>query len=185
MVKLPICTLCAKTAVLCPNCRAKLRKGEINDTDIAIAEHIAKIERKYPKLKKARIRETIDMGETVIIVADRAFADFWNDNEKARVEIGDILKKQVITIVKSKTIKATLQNIFSPLEIEGLDMIYLPVADDDQELKIRLRGDIEQLTLSADILKEIASKVTGKIIRLELPGENKDTVEKKPVEPLY
>ncbi|MHA2298227.1 MAG: hypothetical protein ACXAEU_02475 [Candidatus Hodarchaeales archaeon] len=184
MVKLPICSLCAKTGILCPKCRDKVQKKQVSEIDLLVSKHLSTIERKHPKLKKAKLIETIDVPNFIILVIDQKMNEFLTNTPKVSKELEGLLKKKVTPIIKSKTLKNTLKSIFTPLEIEGLDTIYLPILGEQEELKVRLRGDVEKLQYPIETLRDIASRVTGKQIRLDLPRA-KDEKQGEPVEPLY
>ncbi|MFW9994493.1 MAG: hypothetical protein ACFFD4_20785 [Candidatus Odinarchaeota archaeon] len=162
-----------------------MQKKQVNETDIAVSKYLSGIERKYPKLQKAKLVETIPMVDLVILVIDNKMEDFLKSMPKVQEELEALLGKRLAMIVKAKTLKTTLNSIFAPLEIEGLDTIYLPTVDDQEELKLRLRGDVEQLEMPIETLKEIAARITGKLIMIQIIESDSDSEKDRPARLLY
>ena len=47
-----ICHFCLKSGILCPNCQAKLKSGEVSEVDLKVARILLSIEDKYPTLQE-------------------------------------------------------------------------------------------------------------------------------------
>lgn len=166
MVKTPICSFCAKTGTLCPNCSARFNKGEISEKDILTSKALARLEKKYPNLSKAQLKQTISADDIVILVVNRVMKDTIDQHP----EIHDIIKgelkvRQVESVIFEKNLKETISALFYPVEVQGVNQIFIP--DGTKELKILLKGDISLLPISLETLQLISEKITDSLIRIE------------------
>lgn len=164
MVNLPICYFDAKTGVLCKRCARRLRTGKITSQDVEVSKLITELERKIPAIQPMSLQKVIPVGKSLILaVSGNSFPD-----EKTAYDLTQALEEsldQTVTLIAIQANhKETLTNLFKPLEVLGVDRIFVP--DGTLELKVRLRGEVTKLTTPIDQLQEIASKLTKTAIRV-------------------
>ena len=161
-MKLPICVFDAKTGMLCSNCKIKLENEEINKTDVEISKILVKFS-SNKILQKSKFYNSIDTPNLMIIIGDSALKESLQ-NQQLSDAIKRASSKAFEVVVKEGTIKDTLSSLFAPVEVYGIDEIFVP--DGTKEIRINLRGSEEDLPLNADDLILISSKVTSSLIRL-------------------
>ena len=161
-MKLPICVFDAKTGMLCSNCKVKLENEEITPTDVEISKALVKFS-SNKSLQKAKFYNSIDTPNLVIIIGDSELKESLL-NQQIADSIKKVSAKPFEVVVKEGTIKDTLSSLFAPVEVSGIDEIFVP--DGTKEIRINLRGSEDDLPLTADDLILISSKVTSSLIRL-------------------
>lgn len=161
-MKLPICVFDAKTGMLCSNCKVKLENEEINKTDVEISKILVKFSTNKT-LQKSKFYNSIDTPNLMIIVGDSTLKESLQNQQLADA-IKKTSNKPFEVVVKEGTIKDTLSSLFSPVEVFGIDEIFVP--DGTKEIRINLRGSEKDLPLNAEDLILISSKVTSSLIRL-------------------
>lgn len=161
-MKLPICVFDAKTGMLCSNCKVKLENEEISKTDVEISKILVKFSTNKT-LQKSKFYNSIDTPNLMIIVGDSSLKESLQNQQLADA-IKKASNKSFEVVVKEGTIKDTLSSLFSPVEVFGIDEIFVP--DGTKEIRINLRGSQEDLPLNAEDLILISSKVTSSLIRL-------------------
>ena len=165
-MKLPICTFCAKTGMLCATCKRKLERNEISKEDVEISKILVK-QGNNKDFQKVKFHKSIDTPDLIIISGDKSFKEAILS--KTNEPVSNLLKKITVkpfrVISKGKTVKETITSLFSPVEVSGIDEIFVP--DGSKEIRINLRGKEEDLPFKANDLQLIASKLTDSFIRFE------------------
>ena len=65
--RLPICNFDAKTGILCANCEARLRKGEISRADIEASKAVAHLSEKLMELNRVALKRAYEAGGAAAI----------------------------------------------------------------------------------------------------------------------
>lgn len=163
-MKLPICTFCAKTGMLCSNCKAKKENNEITQLDIDISAVLVK-NQNNKSIHKIKFYNSIDTPDLMILVGDNSLKNVLATNKQLSSSIDSVSSKSFEVIAKKGTVKDTLTSLFTPVEISGIDEIFVP--DGTKEIRINLRGEEKDLPLNSDVMILIASKITDSFIRIE------------------
>ena len=161
-MKLPICVFDAKTGMLCSNCKVKLENGEITKSDIEISKILVK-NSTSKTLQKSKFYNSIDTPNLVIIIGDSSLKDALQAKQLEDA-IKKVTAKPFEVVIKEGTLKDTITSLFAPVEVYGIDEIFVP--DGTKEIRINLRGSEEDLPLNSEDLILITSKVTSSLIRL-------------------
>ena len=165
MVKAPICSFCAKTGTLCSNCQARYNRGEISDIDIKSSKILAKLEKKYSNLSKSKLKQTIATEKIVILIGDKKLKLIFDQFPDISTTLEKELGKSIETVTLESSIKETISGLFHPVEVLGVDQIFVP--DGTKELKIRVRGNETMLPINSNTLKLITEKITDSLVRIE------------------
>ncbi|MFX1250396.1 MAG: hypothetical protein ACFFCZ_02135 [Promethearchaeota archaeon] len=169
MVKTPICSFCAKTGTLCAQCRKKLRKGKINTLDIDVSKHLLNMENEFPNVRDIDFQKAIPVQDYLaLLVNEKSLIQF---NDAVLTELKQLLRKDIIPVVRENTPRKTIYSLFSSLEITGIDRIYIP--DGTQVLQVRLRGDIENLPAPIEVMREVAKYLIKTDILITIEAEEK------------
>ena len=122
-MKLPICVFDAKTGMLCKTCKANLERGSINTLDVDISKVLAKNQK---NLQKAKFISAIDTATLIIMIGNSKLIDLLEKNKRIVEEIERTLPKAVEFVALKENLKDTLAALFSPIEVAGIDKIYVP-----------------------------------------------------------
>ena len=155
-MKLPICVFDAKTGMLCSNCKMKLENDEITKLDVEISKVLVKFSANKT-IQKSKFYNSIDTPNLTIIIGDSALKE-WLLNKQVGDPLKKIFSKNFEVVVKEGTIKDTLSSLFAPVQVSGIDEIFVP--DGTKEIRINLRGSEEDLPLTSDELIMNSSKET-------------------------
>ncbi len=166
MVKTPICNFCAKTGVLCKKCKQKLRRKRITELDVELSKAFAKAEQRFPKqLQHVTLDRAHRLNGSIILITRNSSSILENPEIKQFIE--SEIKNPVEVIERKADTRKTFTDFFSPLDIVGIDQIFVP-PEGDIELKITLRGNPELLKYSIEQLKQIAELISKNPVRLEI-----------------
>ena len=163
-MKLPICTFCAKTGMLCSNCKFKLEQDEINTLDVEISKILVK-NQNNKLFQKSKFFYSIDTPNLVIIIGDSSLKESIIKNDQVANALTKVIHKTYELVIKEGTVKDTLSALFAPVEVYSIDEIFVP--DGTKEIRINLRGAEKDLPLNSKDLILISSKITSSLIRLE------------------
>ena len=163
-MKLPICSFCAKTGMLCANCKTKLQDDDISNLDVEISKILVK-HSNVKSFQNVKFFNSIDTPELLIISGDKALKQAISSSEQIKGQIERLNNKSVQIVAKEGTVKDTLSSLFSPVEVSGIDEIFVP--DGTKEIRVNLRGKVEDLPLQEESMLLIASKLTDSSIRIE------------------
>jgi len=162
----PICSFCLKSGIYCSTCREKIEKGEVTPLDLEIAKQLLELENRFPNLKDAEFRRSVETNNLVIIVVGPGdISHFIGPKGKIVKILSDRLKKKVRVIEGDSSTKKTIEDILSPVSVLGVNTIWLP--DGTLEKKVRIRkSDIRRLPTSVSTLEEVVHKLTDEKVRI-------------------
>ncbi|MHA1209482.1 MAG: hypothetical protein ACTSSA_07455 [Candidatus Freyarchaeota archaeon] len=163
---MPICSFCLKSGIYCSTCREKIEKGEVTPLDLEIAKQLLELENRFPNLKDAEFRRSVETKNLVIIVVGPGdISHFIGPKGKIVKILSDRLKKKVRVIEGDSSTKKTIEDILSPVSVLGVNTIWLP--DGTLEKKVRIRkSDIRRLPTSVSTLEEVVHKLTDEKVRI-------------------
>ncbi|MEX2707199.1 MAG: transcription elongation factor NusA [Candidatus Freyrarchaeum guaymaensis] len=163
---MPICSFCLKSGIYCSTCREKIEKGEVTPLDLEIAKQLLELENRFPNLKEAEFRRSVETNNLVIIVVGPGdISHFIGPKGKIVKILSDRLKKKIRVIEGDSSTKKTIEDILSPVSVLGVNTIWLP--DGTLEKKVRIRkSDIRRLPTSVSTLEEVVHKLTNEKVRI-------------------
>jgi len=166
VVKTPICNFCAKTGVLCKKCKQKLRKRKITELDVQLSKAFAKAEQRFPKeLQNVALDRAHRLNGSIVLLTRNGSKILENQDLKRFIETE--IKSPIEIVERKSDTRKTFTDFFSPLDIVGIDQIFVP-PEGDIELKITLKGNPELLRFPMDQLKQIAELISKNPVRLEI-----------------
>jgi transcription antitermination factor NusA-like protein len=166
VVNTPICNFCAKTGVLCKKCKQKLRKKKINQLDIEISKAFAKIELQYAKqLQNVTFERAHLLNGSIVLLTRNGSVLLENQDILDRLE--SEIKRPIEIVERKNDTRTTFAQFFAPLDIVEIDQIFVP-PEGDVELRIRLRGDPEELPFPLNQLEQIAELIAKNPVRIEM-----------------
>jgi len=162
-----LCSFCLKSGILCQKCLAKLKSGEVSETDLRVARLLLSLEEKFPSLQNIYFHKTIDTDRTLaIVVGPGDVPRLLGYGGKIIKTLSEETGKNIRILENGVEDRKFLEDLFAPISIMTINTIWLP--DGSTETRVILgkrRGTHSSLDVKA--LKEIASKVRNITLRVE------------------
>lgn len=162
-----LCSFCLKSGILCQKCLAKLKSGEVSETDLRVARLLLSLEERFPSLQNVYFHKTIDTDRTLaIVVGPGDVPRLLGYGGKIVKTLSEETRKNIRILENGVDDRKFLEDLFAPLSIMTINTIWLP--DGTTETRVILgkrRGTRSSLDVKA--LKEIASKVRNITLRVE------------------
>jgi transcription antitermination factor NusA-like protein len=125
-LKTPICSFDARTGVLCPKCDAKLKSGQLTDTDVQVSIKLAKASEKNPDIAKMSLAKAILVeGDYVLILEPGTLSPLRRDPAFPRT-LQNLLGGKVWFTESDTTDRKELEDLFFPVRIANINTVWLP-----------------------------------------------------------
>jgi len=162
-----LCSFCLKSGILCQKCSAKVKSGEVSETDLRVARLLLSLEEKFPSLQNVYFHKTVETDRTLaIVVGPGDVPRLLGYGGKIIKTLGEETGRSIRVLENGVDNRKFLEDLFAPLNILTINTIWLP--DGSMETRVilgRKRGGRSSLDVKA--LKEIASKVRNITLRVE------------------
>ena len=161
-----VCHFCLKSGILCSKCQAKLKKGEISQTDLEIGQLLLSLESSYPPLQEINFHKAVETdGILALIVGKGDVTKLLSGGGKVLRSIGEKTGKNVRVLEAGGDNRKFLEDLFAPVSILTINTIWLP--DGSQETRVILRRRGRRPPFEVQAIKDIAQKVRGMTLRVE------------------
>ncbi len=161
-----VCHFCLKSGILCSKCQAKLKKGEISQTDLEIGRLLLSLEGTYPSIQEINFHKAVETdGVLALIVGKGDTARLLSTGGKILRTMGEKTGKNVRVLEAGVDSRKFLEDLFVPLNIITINTIWLP--DGSQETRVILRRRGRRPPFDVEAIKQIAQKVRGITLRVE------------------
>jgi transcription antitermination factor NusA-like protein len=162
-----VCHFCLKSGILCPKCQAKLRLGEITETDLEIGRLLVSLENTYAPLQDVYFHKAVETdGVLALIVGRGDVAKILSYGGKILRAIGEKTGKNIRILEYGTDDRKFLEDLFAPLNIVTINTIWLPDGSQETRVILRRRGR-RQPPLNVEAIKQIAQRVRGITLRVE------------------
>jgi hypothetical protein len=152
--------------VLCKKCKQKFRKKKFTELDIEISKAFAKLEFRYSKqLKNVTFERAHPLNGSVVLLTRNG--SVLLENQEIIDQLENEIRRPVEIIERIGDTRTTFAQFFAPMDILEIDQIFVP-PEGDVELRIKLKGNIEQLRFSIDQLEKIAELISKNPVRIEV-----------------
>jgi len=162
-----LCSFCLKSGILCQKCLAKLKSGEVSETDLKVARLLLSLEEKFPSLQNVYFHRTVDTDRTLaLVVGPGDVPRLLGYGGRIVKTLSEETGKNIRVLENGVDDRKFLEDLFAPLNIVTINTIWLP--DGSTETRVilgRRRGMRSSLDVKA--LAEIASKVRNMTLRVE------------------
>jgi hypothetical protein len=180
-MKLPVCTFDIESDMLCPNCQAKLDRGEITEFDIEFSKWLLQREKDFPLLESLNLQRAVRLEDRLILVVKKKSREILEAHEDLMSEIEDKYGN-VIIVEGPPKLRAIVRSFIQPAIEIGVNSLYLP--DGSKESIVMLKEeDRERLAYTKDELRAIVSAVMGESVLFEFqadrPRPQKEEEEKE------
>ena len=149
--KLPVCYFDARTGMLCANCEARLRKGEITQSDVEAAKAVAQLSDRVPELAKVTLRRAFEANGSYVLEFDQADIPALRSSSLLQSELEGVLKGKVWLVGAGGNDRRFLEDVFFPARVLTVNTVWLP--DGEKKTKVivparrseRRIGDFDKL----------------------------------------
>ncbi len=163
-----LCEFCLRSGMLCSKCQEKVRKGEVNDLYMKVAQYLLDVENKYPALQKARLDKTFETGGFLVLVVGRGDRNkFMTDGGKLTRDVGDSFGRRVLVIEDGVNDRGFLEDLFSSQHIVTINIIWLPDGTTETRIVLQGRGARRLSKKRIKALTDIAKEVRKMDLRVE------------------
>jgi transcription antitermination factor NusA-like protein len=141
--------------------------GEITKTDLEIGRLLLALEKDYPSLQEVNFHKSVEAGIVLAIVVGRGDANkLLTSGGKIVRAIGEKTGKSIRVIENGVDDRKFLEDLFAPLSIITINIIWLPDGSQETRVILRKRGR-KPIPIYIDGLKQIAQKVRRMTLRVE------------------
>ncbi len=157
--------------MLCPNCQAKLDRGEITGFDIQFSKWLLEKEKQYPSLDGLTLRKAATAGNRLILVVNKKNKEILLAEETLMQEMTDEYG-EIIIIEGAPKLRRIVREFITPANEVGVNSLWSP--DGTKENIVMLREeDRERIKYDNDELKEIISAIMGESVLFEYQDDRR------------
>ncbi len=162
-----LCSFCLKSGILCQKCLARVKSGEISDSDLRVARLLLSLESKFPSLQNVYFCRSVEAGKTLaLIVGVGDVPRILGYGGKIIRALEDETGKRVRVLETGVDDRKFLEDLFAPLSIMTINTIWLPDGSTETRVILRKRRG-SGVPFDVKALREIAGKVRDMTLRVE------------------
>ncbi len=167
-MKTQLCDFCLKSGILCPKCESLLREGEVSELDVTVAKILLDLESSYPVLQDVSFLKAAESGSMLAIVVEGGgLKQILSSGGRFIRDLGERTGKRIKILEGGSSLRKFLEELFAPANILTINTVWLP--DGTTETKVIVsRRDSRHLPSSIDTLRDLAKKIRGVALRVEL-----------------
>jgi len=124
--RLPICNFDAKTGILCANCEARLRRGELSAAEVEASKAVAGLADRVPEFAKVTLKRAFEVGGSYVLEFDQQDIPSIRSNLSAYSELEGALKGKVWIVGAGGSDRKFLEDIFFPAKVLTVNTVWLP-----------------------------------------------------------
>ena len=174
-MRLPVCNFDIESDMLCPNCQARLDRGEITEFDIRFSKWLLEKEKVYPSLDTLTLRKAALAGNRLILVVNKRNKDALLAEEALMSEITEEYG-EVIVIEGAPKLRRIVREFITPANEVGVNSLWS--ADGTKENIVMLREeDRERIKYDSDELRVIVSAIMGESVLFEYQDDRRHKKE--------
>jgi len=167
-LKMGLCSFCLKSGILCQKCLAKLKSGEVSETDLRVARLLLSLEEKFPSLQNVNFHKTVDADRTLaIVVGPGDVPRLLGYGGKIVKALSQETGKSIRVLENGVSDRKFLEDLFAPMTIMTINTIWLHDGSQETRVILKKRRGTYASSFDAKAFKEIASKVRDMTLRVE------------------
>lgn len=149
----PICTVCAKSGVLCNACEEKLDKGEISELEVELSKLLYDLSEEEIGFERA-----MDVGDFIIVLTDQENVGkiIGKSGENLKY-LSDELGKQ-LRIIGIGNLQETIHDFVAPARIESINTVYKPDGTTKKRVRIN-KKDKGKLRMSLEKIEKLVNSL--------------------------
>ena len=120
-MQLPICSICAKSGVLCSACEAKLQEGKISPLDVELSKVLYKIGKGEIGFEKA-----IETEKFVVILTHSDQVGKIIGKHGENIKFLSKKFKKPVRVIGTENLERMIYDFVYPAKILGINLVYKP-----------------------------------------------------------
>jgi hypothetical protein len=178
-MRLPVCNFDLESDMLCPNCQARLDRGEITQFDIEFSKWMLDREKEYPNLENLTLLKAAKTETRLILVVKKKNKELLFSEEALISRLTEQFGELIVLEGPAKLRTVVREFIFPAIEV-GVNNLYSP--DGTKESIVMLREeDRERIKFSKDELRSIISAIMGETVFFEYQDDRKKQVQEEEI----
>lgn len=178
-MRLPVCNFDLESDMLCPNCQARLDRGEITQFDIEFSKLMLKKEEEHPSLENLTLLRATRAGSRLILVVKKKNKELLLSEESLVEELNERFG-ELIVIEGPVKLRTIVREFIYPANEVGVNSLYSP--DGTKENIVMLREeDRERIKYSKDELRNIISAIMGESVLFEYQDDRRKAAKEEEV----
>ncbi len=168
--KLPVCYFDARTGILCANCEARLRKGEVTGADVEAAKAVAQLSDRIPELGRVTLRRAFEANGSYVLEFEQSDMQALRSNPLLQSELEGALKGKVWLVGAGGNDRRFLEDVFFPAKVLTVNTVWLPDGGKKTKVIVPARRS-ERRIGDFDKLREAVKQARGIELLVETERE--------------
>jgi len=174
-MRLPVCNFDVESDMLCPNCQARLERGEITKFDIEFSKWLLDREKEHPNLENLVILKAAKAGNRLVLVVKKKNKELLLSEESLIHEMTERFG-ELIVIEGPAKLRTVVREFISPANEVGVNSLHSP--DGARESIVILReADRERIKYSKEELRFIISAIMNESVLFEFRDDRRRIVK--------
>ncbi|MEA3255855.1 MAG: KH domain-containing protein [Candidatus Altiarchaeota archaeon] len=159
-MNLPICTICAKTGVLCSACEAKLQNEEISELDVELSKVLYET-----GVEGIGFERVIDIKDFIIVLTKKEDIGkiIGRNGDNIRLISKKLGKK--VRVIGTESIQDAIHDFITPAQVTSINTVYAPDGGIIKRIKINER-DKKKLRMNIKEIEGLLSLLTTEKIEI-------------------
>lgn len=174
-MRLPVCNFDIESDMLCPNCQAKLDRGEITGFDIQFSKWLLEKEKQYPSLDDLTLRKAAMAGTNLILVVNKNNKELLLGEETLIQELIQEFGEPII-IEGAPKLRRIVREFISPASEIGVNSLWLPEGTKENIVMLR-EEDRDRIKYTKEELRVIVSAIMGESVLFEYQDDRRHQEE--------
>ena len=163
-MKLTLDRMCIQTKKLCPTCERLMEAGDISEFDIELGNVLMSLAKSNKYLNDLVVLRLVETDEHVFVIVKKGQIDkLRRAEDQIFAKLENILKRKMIYLEKTKSPKALVDTLLSPIKVMSNSLVIIP-PDGTKEIKIQIKKKYRK---EVPISMNETSKLTKAILGME------------------
>ncbi|MFL6319367.1 MAG: transcription elongation factor NusA [Nitrososphaeraceae archaeon] len=158
-MKTPICTFDAKTGILCAKCETKLRLGHLKQTDVEGAIKITKLAEHNQDINKFTMVGAAKVDGDFVLILRGSDISVLRANTMLPTKFEHEFQSKVWFVEAEATDKRFIENLFFPLRVLTVNLIWLPDGNKLTRVIIAGKSNNSESKTTIEKIKKIAKEI--------------------------
>ncbi|MFL6354948.1 MAG: transcription elongation factor NusA [Nitrososphaeraceae archaeon] len=158
-MKTPICTFDAKTGILCAKCETKLRLGHLKQTDVEGAIKITKLAEHNQDINKFTMVGAAKVDGDFVLILRGSDISVLRANTMLPTKFEHEFQSKVWFVEAEATDKRFIENLFFPLRVLTVNLIWLPDGNKLTRVIIAGKSNNPESKTTIEKIKKIAKEI--------------------------
>jgi transcription antitermination factor NusA-like protein len=158
-LKIPICTFDAKTGVLCAKCETKLKLGHLKQADVEGAIKITKLAEHNQDINKFTMVGAAKVDGDFVLILRGSDISVLRANTMLPTKFEHEFQSKVWFVEAEATDKRFIENLFFPLRVQTVNLIWLPDGSKLTRVIIAGKSNNPESKTTIEKIKKIAKEI--------------------------